>query len=358
LPELRYDILSGDFAVIAVERTKRPSDFKKAQKGETHVPKRDPKCPFCPGNESMTPPEVYGLRKEGHENSPGWRIRVVPNKFPALVSTKVLSDTELEAFSAALCHLPETDDMAMYWNIPGVGAHEVVIESPLHDGTLGTYEFSQMVAILNTLKERVLVLYDLKEIKYVQVFRNWGPQAGASLYHPHFQIIGLPLLPPKVDAEIKRHKQYEAKTGRCLLCDVIEREVEKDLRIVKKSDEFIILCPFASKYSFETIIVPRKHSLAFAEIGSEKMRDLARQMVWLFSRYEELFSSLSYNIVFHSAPKFLRGRKQTNYHWHIHVYPRLTTQAGLELGTNVYINPTPPEFATQQFLGKGEKKHA
>ncbi|HHW17629.1 MAG TPA: galactose-1-phosphate uridylyltransferase [Firmicutes bacterium] len=357
MPELRYDILSGSFSIIATERAKRPSDFKSAQRESPRLPERDPDCPFCPGNERMTPPEVYALRKEGYRDGPGWVVRVVPNKFPALVPKETLSETELEAVASGLGHLPENDDASMYWEVPAVGAHEVVIESPRHDATLGTHDISQMTTVLNTLRERSLVLYDQKDVKYVQVFRNWGERGGASLVHPHFQIIGLPVFPNSVAGEMARHKEYEAKTGRCLLCDLIEREAEKDLRVVSKNEHFIVLCPFASRYSFETMIVPRKHLPSFFDAGAEDMRELANVIVRHFSKYEELFSSLSYNAILHSAPP-ARGRKQATYHWHIHIYPRLNVEAGLELGTGVYINPTPPEFATQQFAAKGAEQDA
>ncbi len=352
MPELRYDILSGTYTIIASERAKRPNDFRAAQELENAVPELDPKCPFCPGNERMTPPEIFALRQDGPNNGPNWTIRVVPNKFPALTSVKDVGSDFSSSLGAAE-HPLSVDDSSMYWEAQAVGAHEVVIESTRHNGTLGTYSTDEMVTVLNTLKQRYLVLYDSKHVKYVQIFRNWGPLGGASLTHPHFQIIGLPFVPPEVFAEVSRYNEYNGKTGRCIMCDYIERETEKDLRIAAKSREFIALCPFASRYSFETLIVPRNHSVNFSDMNSEELRALARDMTEVFHGYEELFSSLSYNLVIHSLPPGQRSRKQANYHWHIHVYPRLNVEAGLEKGAGVWINPTPPELAALQFDEKG-----
>lgn len=350
LPELRYDILSGTCTIIASDRAKRPNDFKAAQKYEGPVPEIDPNCSFCVGNENETPPEVYALRDAGEANQPGWRVRVVPNKFPALRSAET---AEIDSGMIDTEAAPEADDTSMYWRMPGIGAHEVVVESVKHNGTLGTYTVEEMAVILETLKQRYRVLSDDKYISYVQIFRNWGPEGGASLLHPHFQIIGLPLMPPEVSREVSHFREYESKTGRCLMCDYIERETEKDERVALKNDEFIVLCPFASRFSFETLIVPRKHCVTFSELDNEKATQLAEVFTSLFRAYENMFSSLSYNIVFHTLPPPKRSRKHPTDHWHIHVYPRLNVEAGLEKGAAVWINPVPPELAALQFGGKG-----
>ncbi|HHW25798.1 MAG TPA: galactose-1-phosphate uridylyltransferase [Firmicutes bacterium] len=349
MPELRFDILTGDFAIIATERAKRPSDFKASKEAE-HLPERDPKCPFCPGNEKLTPPETYALRNGTEPDSPGWTVRVVPNKFPALSPASGASLEELEALRAGMSWPPETGDSSMYWEVPAVGAHEVVVESARHDLSLGDYTREHLASVLEVLKTRMLALYDRQEIKYVQVFRNFGPAGGASLAHPHFQIIALPVVPPRVSLEQARFLKYESTTRRCLLCDLVEREIEKGERVIAKTDEFVVLCPFASRHSFETSIIPRKHSPNFAASSGAELSSLADTMGDLFSRYETMFPSLSYNMVLHSAPLSGRNKGGQPYHWHFHILPRLTIEAGLELGTHVQINPTPPEVAREQFL--------
>ncbi len=349
MSELRFDILTGEFAVIATERAKRPSDFRAAQQAEA-LPEHDPRCPFCPGNEKLTPPETYALRQDPAPDTPGWTVRCVPNKFPALMTLDAASEEARESLKSGMARLPETTDSSMYWQIPAIGAHEVLVESTRHDLGLGDYTSEHLSSVMEVLKTRMIALYDRKEIRYVQVFRNSGPAGGASLAHPHFQIIGLPIVPPRVLLETARFLQYESTTRRCLLCDLVEREVEKDSRIVTKTDDFVVLCPFASRHSFETAIIPRKHSGNYAASSSIELSHLGEALGDLFARYEKLFASLSYNLVLHSAPVPGRNKSGQPYHWHIHVLPRLTTEAGLELGTQVQINPTPPETAREQFL--------
>jgi UDPglucose--hexose-1-phosphate uridylyltransferase len=260
------------------------------------------------------------------------------------------SEEARESLKSGMARLPETTDSSMYWQIPAIGAHEVLVESTRHDLGLGDYTSEHLTSVMEVLKTRMIALYDRKEIKYVQIFRNSGPAGGASLAHPHFQIIGLPIVPPRVLLETARFLQYESTTRRCLLCDLVEREVEKDSRIVTKTDDFVVLCPFASRHSFETAIIPRKHSGNYAASSSIELSHLGEALGDLFARYEKLFASLSYNLVLHSAPVPGRNKSGQPYHWHIHVLPRLTTEAGLELGTQVQINPTPPETAREQFL--------
>jgi len=349
MPEIRYDITSGGYAVIATERAKRPSDWKAAQKAPSESPEHDPACPFCPGNERQTPPEVASFRDSGGPDEPGWRIRVVPNKFPALVQPGALPDHDQDA----VVNQPADLETAMYWRAPGIGAHEVVIESTSHNTTLGEYTPSHLRDVLLMLRQRATDLYSRKETRYVQVFKNYGERGGASLAHPHFQIIALPIMPAAVSAEVQRQKDYEAKTGRCLYCDLVEREIEKDVRVIRKTDDFAVLAPFASRYSFETLIVPRKHISSFTEAGTDYFMGLAESTVDLFARYESMFASLPYNMVFHGLPSGARGNRVGPFHAHIHVYPRLGTEAGLELGSGVHINPSPPEVVAKQFLEAG-----
>ncbi|HHY35505.1 MAG TPA: galactose-1-phosphate uridylyltransferase [Firmicutes bacterium] len=343
---VRYDVLSGSFCVIAQERSKRPSDFPGAQKHQELGRARVENCPFCPGNEKMTPPEVAAFREGGERDGPGWSVRVVPNKYPAFVPVEESGEEEEDAFKHCLKEMPEvvgSPDASMYWELPGIGAHEVIIDSPAHNGTLGTYSRATAGLIIRMLRDRHRALSAKPEIAYVHLFRNWGPEGGASLSHPHFQGIGLPFVPGSVLEEETRFQEYSKKTGRCLLCDIAEREMEKDERVVLKGDAFRVIAPFASRFSYETLIIPRGHKGSFGRISDDECDALAASLTALFARYERLFPSLSYNMVWHSLPD---GKHQVpEYHWHIHVFPRLTTMAGLELGTGVFINPTAPEVA-------------
>lgn len=346
MPEIRYDALAGAFTIIATERAKRPLDFGMGSDRGLIVPETDPKCPFCPGNEAETPPEIWAKRGSGETDVSNWTVRVVPNKFPALVGWP---EGEGREEGQRLPPFPETPDAALYWQAPGVGHHEVVVESPKHNGTLGSYSPEQTKDVLEAIKLRSLDLYDKKEVAYVQVFKNSGKTAGASLAHPHFQIIALPVTPSLITQEGQRLKEYEAKTRRCLVCDTVLREVEKDVRVILKTSRFAVLSPFASRYSYETMIVPLEHIAGLTEMGGPVLADLAGVLTRLFRAYESMFSALPFNMVFHGVPASVRDRRGWPYHAHIHVYPRLNTEAGLEIGSGSYINPTPPELATREF---------
>jgi len=355
LPEIRFDVLSAGFAVIAQERSKRPSDYRSAQDGAAELPERDPKCPFCPGNENETPPEVWANRREGTADSPGWTVRVVPNKFPAVIP-RPPGTVEDEAWRVP--PFPESPEGVLYWQAPGVGYHEVVVESPAHNGSLGSYSTEHLKKVLGAIKERCAAMYDSSDISYVQVFKNSGKTAGASLTHPHFQIIGLPIMPPTILLEGHRLKEYETKTRRCLVCDLLERESEKDVRVILRNDRFLVLSPFASRRAYETLIVPTEHVSGFSEMNDAMTDALAAAIHRLFGAYESMFSNLPYNMVFHGLPSAVKTKRGWPYHAHIHVYPRLNTEAGLELGSGTYINPTSPELATREFIAAMESWEA
>jgi UDPglucose--hexose-1-phosphate uridylyltransferase len=346
LPEIRFDVLSAGFAVIATERSKRPRDFMPAEDKGDELPERDANCPFCPGNENETPPEITAKRPHGTALGSDWSVRVVPNKYPALVA-RPIDQGEDEAWRVP--PFPGSPEATLYWQAAGAGCHEVLIESPAHNGSLGSYSTAHMKQVLDVIKERFAVIYDSKDIAYVQVFKNSGRIAGASLTHPHFQIIGLPVMPSAVLSEGMRLKEYETKTRRCLVCDLLEREVEKDVRLIDKGERFLALSPFASRYSYETLIVPTEHVSGFSEMSEAMTLDLAAVIVRLFGAYESMFSSLPYNMIFHGLPSGVKTKRGWPYHAHIHVYPRLNIEAGLELGSGTYINPTPPELATKEF---------
>jgi UDPglucose--hexose-1-phosphate uridylyltransferase len=350
MPEMRFDALSGNFTIVATERSKRPSDFKLGAANEAALPERDERCPFCPGNEKETPPEIWANREAGMKDTQGWTVRVVPNKFPALAHRPEGAE---EDERWRISPFPDSPEASLYWETPGLGSHEVVVESPSHNGTLGSYGREHMKSILDALKLRCLDLYDRKETAYVQVFKNSGKKAGASLAHPHFQIMALPVMPSLVSQEGQRNREYESRTRRCLVCDVVEREIEKDVRVVLKTEHFSVISPFASRYSYETMIVPSVHASSFTDLSDKLLLDLAGVMVRLFGAYESMFTDLPYNMVFHSLPPSVRDSRGWPYHAHIHVYPRLNTEAGLELGSGTFINPTPPELATKEFAAAG-----
>lgn len=325
MSEIRQDIVTGKHVIIAVERGKRPHDFSRKEE----VKKRE-FCPFCEGNEKETPPEVAALRDKSHlkADTPGWRIRVVPNKFAA-----VNPEEKLKLLQTGI-----------YTYLTGKGAAEVVIESPDHHSTLGSHNLQHVEDLLQIIQDRFLNLSRDKEIRYVQIFKNYGSVAGASLEHPHWQIISTPLIPTVQIEELKGAAAYFNEHGRCVFCTMIAAEKESRTRLVAENDFFIAFCPYASRYPFETWILPKDHQSTFGSLTEGEITSLARILQGIIHQLEEGFNP-PYNLIIHSAPV---GDAQANhFHWHIEILPRLTITAGFELGTGIFINPIAPEIAAE-----------
>ncbi|HHY47039.1 MAG TPA: galactose-1-phosphate uridylyltransferase [Firmicutes bacterium] len=331
MSELRADPLSKTWTIIASERGKRPSDFKVAHEA------RDPRpgqCPFCPGNEAMTPPEVLALgRNGGGADTPGWSVRVVPNKFPAL-----RPDSGDEPLT--------TGDILKH--MPGIGAHEVVIESPDHEAGWGDHSQEQMEAILKAVLLRMKELRKDARFKYFQFFKNAGRVAGASLEHAHGQILVTPNVPVAVAEKLSVARDFHRENGSCVYCSVIKIEQEARERVVFESPYFIVLAPFASRFPYELLLLPLHHSHDFESLedNREAQSDLARVFRSVMKKLDDAFDYLPYNLVLNTAPWEV-GHEEY-YHWHVEILPRLTIIAGFELGTGFYINPTAPELAARE----------
>lgn len=336
MPELRKDPVTNSWVIISTERGKRPSDF-----GTEPRPPRPDFCPFCPGNEEKTPPEIAVYRNDGAApNTPGWRVRVVANKFPALVI-----EGELERQTEGI-----------YDKMSGVGAHEVIIETPDHDQTLPAMPEEKVEEVLWAYRDRILDLKRDSRFQYILVFKNHGEAAGASLDHTHSQLIATPIVPKRVQEEVDGVKQYYAEKRRCVYCDMVQQELACGGRVVSANDHFVAMAPFASRFPFETWIVPRTHEASFEDIKNQEYVSLARILKETLHRIERLLSDPPYNFVLHSAP--FRQEKSVQYHWHIEITPRLTRLAGFEWGTGFSINPTPPEEAAQYLRDVGAPESA
>ena len=323
MPELRKDPVIGRWVIIATERGKRPSDFGKEE--EPHV---GGICPFCPGHENTTPPEILAYRETGTEpNTPGWRVRVVSNKFPAL---RIEGD------------LTRTGE-GIYDKMAGVGAHEVVIETPDHTKTLADLEVKQVAEVLSACCERIDDLRKDPRMQYVLVFKNQGKRAGASLDHTHTQLIATPIVPNLVREEMHGSKSYFEYKERCIFCDIIRQELGDTRRLVGDNDGFIAIEPYAARFPFETWILPKKHRTAFEKVRSEGIELLAEILRETLRRINVALARPPYNIVFHTGP--LATPELEFFHWHLEIMPRLTHVAGFERGSGFYINPTPPEEA-------------
>jgi UDPglucose--hexose-1-phosphate uridylyltransferase len=324
MPELRKDPILGRWVIIAQERAKRPHDFKSEApaRGEGEV------CPFCQGQEDNTPPEILAYRDFGSRaNGPGWRIRVVPNRFPALKVEGSLS---------------KRGD-GIYDVMEGIGAHEVIIETPRHCTSMAQLSPDDIREVLWVYRDRLLDLKRDSRLVHGMLFKNVGIAAGASLEHTHSQLIVTPIVPVTVWEEMTGSLEFFNYRGRCIYCDMIRQELSVDKRIVHDSTHFAAFCPFASRFPFETWILPKNHSSHFENIPKPSLDDLGRTLHQVLNKLELALDTPAYNYIIHTAP-FDHG-ELPHYHWHIEVIPRLTRVAGFEWGSGFYINPVPPESA-------------
>ena len=322
MPELRKDPVVERWVIIATERARRPTDFAP----EVIAPRGPEGCPFCPGHEDRTPPELF--RSGGSEDGP-WTVRVVPNKFPALHS-----DGEVHASGEGI-----------YDRIDGVGAHEVVIESPDHFASLGTLPAAHVGEVLVAYRERLLALRKDPRLEYVLIFKNHGVAAGASLEHPHSQLIATPILPELVAEELEGAIRYFRMKERCVWCDIVRQERRDGTRLVLEEEGFVAIAPYASRFPYETCVLPTAHRASFESLMPDEVDALARLLRELVARLGQLFADPPYNFALHTAP--LRDTDPEHFHWHLELMPKLTRLAGFELGTGFFINPTPPEDAAR-----------
>ena len=321
MPELRKDPITGRWVIISTDRARRPSDFKQ----ESVVVTGARFCPFCPGNEDKTPPEVLAYSTEGLRGNSRWSLRVVPNKFPAL---RVEGDLDRQG-------------EGLYDRMNGVGAHEVVIESPDHMKTLAEMEERQVAELIWAFRDRVVDLKKDRRLRYVMLFKNHGEAAGASLEHPHSQIIALPVVPKRAQEELDGARKYFDFKERCVYCDILRQEVRDGERVVLQTEEFLATCPFASRFPFETWIIPFRHDSHFENIQEREVYNLAWMLKSVLKKMDRVLERPAYNLIIHTAPVQEPG--YSHYHWHVEIIPKLTRVAGFEWGTGFFINPTPPE---------------
>jgi UDPglucose--hexose-1-phosphate uridylyltransferase len=326
VPELRKDPVTGRWVIISTGRRQRPSDFhverSKLIDGEF--------CPFCAGREALTPPEVLAFRPGGvPANGPGWDLRVVPNKFPALQVEGNL-DREGEG---------------LFDRMNGIGAHEVIIESPDHAKTLTTMSEPEIERVFWAFRERMVDLKRDLRFRYILLFKNHGAAAGATLEHSHSQLIALPIIPDFVREELEGAKRHYAAKERCVFCDIIRQEASAGRRVIHENADVIAISPYAPRFPFETWLLPRSHGARFEEAPRQQYESLARMLKSVLVRMDRALESPSYNLIVHSSP--FSEDVGAFYHWHVELIPKLTRTAGFEWGTGFYINPTSPEEAAE-----------
>lgn len=323
-PEWRMNPVTGEWVIIAPERAARPmlTDEPPGVAGD------DDPCPFCEGNEHLTPGELFALRPGGGApGSPGWTVRVVPNAFAA-VRREGHADPRGDGF---------------YFRANGIGRHELFLECPQHETKLARLDAGQVRRVVRVWRERLRDAGRDPDLKYAQLFKNNGSDAGASVAHAHSQMIATPMIPVTVRDELEFARQFHAGQGTCVYCELLRREREDGTRCVFEADGFGVFCAYAARQPFETWVVPTNHQSHFEMIVDAEADRLADALWRTLRTIDAALDGPAYNLVFHSAP--FSEAPLPYYHWHVEVLPRLTQLAGYEWGTGSHVNPILPEDA-------------
>ncbi len=328
MQQLRRDPIIGRWIIVDYDHMKTILDYKSEALGPRTKGKI---CPFCSGFEDKTPPEIMVDRDPGTAaNTPGWNLRVIANKFPAL---KIEGDLNLEG-------------LGLYDQMNGVGAHEVIIETPDHERDLADLSQDEVARVILAYKQRCIDLRRDKRFKYILIFKNHGANAGASLEHSHSQLIALPIVPKKAKEALHGAQAYYNYKERCVYCDIIDQEVDLQERIVFENHDFVAFCPYVSCAPFETWIIPKRHASNFYQIKEEQISSCAKALKSVLSKLKKVLTDPPFNFIINTSP-IQNEDDLLHYHWYIEIVPKLTNSAGFEWGTGFYINPTPPEKAAQ-----------
>ncbi len=363
----RRDVISGQWTLFASSRNDRPNDYTMQASG----PPPAVDCPFCVGNENQTPPAVVSIQRHSPRSKPGpsdaglaatgqcacsWSIRVIPNKYPAVGPLPI----DLQCLESQ-CSEPQRSEPVrdghdgMFNSRPSCGGHEVFIESPSHNATLDQLDLSQVTSLLRVYQDRIRFWSDQPTIQYVSLFKNVGPAAGASLHHPHSQLIALDRLPHAVRVTSDRMRRHHAKTGCCLQCEVLRAELKAKSRIVAVTDSLVAYCPFASHLPMLLRVTTRRHADRFENLGDQELDELARLMRRSIHWLETLYPDGAYNYLFHLKPARLSAHQ--SFHWSFELFPRLTSLAGFEWSCDTLINPVLPEQAAARFRAVAQQEN-
>lgn len=327
-PQLRKDPIVDRWVLIAPERAQRPTELEEP----AHLAHHET-CPFCEGREAETTPEVLAVRaSESRRDGPGWQVRVVANRYPAV---------RIDAHGTTVA-----DDF--FASQPGVGAHEVVVECPQHEPSLSALSPEQVRLVFAAYRDRLLALREDERIAYAQVFKNHGVAAGASVEHSHSQILALTKVPPALREEFDAAMLYRRAHGRCLFCELVARECAAGTRMVSESEHVIAFTAFAGRFPYETWVIPKRHAGHFDQLSDSELTDLAATVRSILRRLGGVVEDPAYNYVLHTLPlrtESSASHWQPAYHWHVEILPRLTGVAGFEFATGCFANPVPPEEA-------------
>ena len=326
MSELRQNLITRDWVIVATERAKRPDEFTQPNPCVTNTPAYRPNCPFCLGNEDISEVELY---RQGDGDK--WQVRSVLNKFPALT----------------YCGEPDIKVDGIYRSMKGFGIHEVIIEHPLHNVTTALLDVKEVADILRAYRQRYAEIRQDSRLKTITIFKNHGLRAGTSLEHPHSQIAATPLVPSQIRTRIAEAMRFIDDTGECLFCRTLNDELADSSRVIFESEHFVAFIPYAALSPFHTWIFGRRHTSSFDEITDEEIVDLAYNLKTVLAKLYYGLNNPDYNYTIRSIPT---DEQFTDYfHWYIAIVPRLSHIAGFELGSGMYINTVTPE-ASAEFL--------
>lgn len=330
MPELRYNIATREWVIIATDRAKRPEDFA----GKATPPLKDDSaanCPFCSGRESKTPAETFAIRPNGSQaNTPGWKVRAMPNAFPALKPEGSVTRQKIDG---------------TFLRMDGFGIHEVIIETPEHEQVMATMAIAQVEDVFAAYLERFTTLAKDSRFESIVLFKNHGRNAGTSLHHPHSQVVAMPVTPKRIRDNIEIAMGHFDQYGTCIYCDMIKSEIAAKERLVLQTDEYIAFVPYASRLPFETWVLPKIHQANYDEVGPEGNRALARVIKTILEKFYRSLSNPDFNYAIYSSPCREHGLEY--YHWSLKIFPRITGLAGFEIGSGMSINVVVPEAAAK-----------
>ncbi len=321
--EIRQNKATRQWVIFAPARGRRPKDFAEQAQERAERPEHDPDCPFCPGQEERLPGI---LMEQARASGEDWQTRVVPNKFPALTPEAGNTERRREG---------------IYRTMPSFGRHEVIIESPRHDLDMATLSPEAVEVVIETYHRRYVELMRTLRNMLVIIFRNHGPQAGTSLIHPHSQLVVTGVVPQHVRLRELEAQRYFDAWGRCVFCDILDHELQAGTRVVYENGSFVAFVPFAAEVPFELWIMPEQHQADFGSIPTAMQGELAHALHGVLGMLRERLHDPDYNYVLRTAPQYKAG--EPHLHWYVQVQPRLTKQAGFEIGSGMRINPSLPE---------------
>ncbi|MFX1513751.1 MAG: galactose-1-phosphate uridylyltransferase [Promethearchaeota archaeon] len=322
MPELRQNPITFEWVIIAPEREKRPFNHRKT-KIKPKLEEYDPKCPFCPGNNVEIPLQAFSMKCSGQEAPIVFSFR---NKYPALISNPNHLEEETNGY---------------FHKIEGFGFHEVIVENPKHNLTFGTYNDEEAFLVVKAYHERCSKIYEDRRISYVTIFQNHGKEAGASLSHPHSQLIGTPFVPTRVQTRQKTASEFYKENQTCIVCNLIQKELEVKKRVICETSSFLVISPFAARDPFETWIIPKIHHTSFNMIDEKELESLGAILNLTLGKLKFGLNDPDYNLIFRSAP--IKEKAEEYYHWYIEIFPRLRKTAGFEIGSGIYVNTSIPE---------------